>query len=105
MLRRARRAPRRPARLPDSRGRWRLRKLQRVERKRLAGNRKIDARSCRDQDEHPGIGTALVQLPGRMQVTRSIGEHRRRARAIADCMTKGLELASELRIRTNICEH
>src|SRR5438105_3135476 len=29
----------------------RLRELQRVERKRLARNRKIDARSCRDQDE------------------------------------------------------
>ena len=82
----------------------RLGELQRAEREHFAGNWQIGARRRRDQHEHAGVRSALVQLSGRVQIPRSVAEHGGRLRAIAHGVSKCAELFGELGVRTEIGE-
>ena len=54
----------------------RLRRFQHRERERLIGNREVLVRFGDDDDEDAVVRAAFVQLPGRVQIARTIAEHR-----------------------------
>ena len=61
----------------------RLRQLEDAEGERLAGYRHVGARRGEDQED-ARVRAALVQLPGGVQVARTVAEHRGAAGAPAD---------------------
>src|SRR5207237_10587587 len=72
-----------------------LRELERAERERLAGDRQVGPRRGRDEDEYAAVRPAFMELPGRMEVPRSVAEHGRGARRVADRSAQRLERGIE----------
>src|SRR5207249_6639858 len=79
-----------------------LRKLECSERESLARNRDVDAWRRGDEHEHACVGTAFVELTGRVEISRAISEHRRGTRAIANGVAKRVELIGQLWIGTDV---
>src|SRR5579864_806245 len=82
----------------------RLRQFERPEGKRLARNRDVLPRRRGQDEEDAGVRSTLVQLPGRVQIARSIAEHRRRTRPVANGATKRLELVEQLTVGAKVRE-
>src|SRR5712691_7862278 len=82
----------------------RLRELQGAKRKDLAGNGHVLTRCCRNQQEDTAVLSPFVQLTCRMEIPGSVAEHRRHSDAVADRMTKRLQLFRQPRVRSEIRE-
>src|SRR5262245_4647457 len=81
-----------------------LRELERPERKRLPGDRRVDARLGGNQQKDAGVWPAFVKLSGRVQISRTVAEHRRGARPIADRHAKPEQLVGDCLLRTDVRE-
>src|SRR5207247_2703456 len=82
----------------------RLSELQRPKREHLSRNRQIPMRGRRQQHEHAGIRSPLVELTGRVQIPRTVPEQGGRMRALSNAETKCVQLIRKLLIRSDVGE-
>ena|SRR5437762_598938 len=65
----------------------RLGHFEHAERVRRVRHREVALGGCRDDDEHTVVCSALVKLTGRVEISRSVAQHRRAASLHGDAVT------------------
>ena len=82
----------------------RLGLLQDAERESLAGNLEILHVVPHDLKENTGVGAALVQLAGRVQIARSVADGGGDPMLVADCEPDAVQGAIMLLVGGNVGE-
>ena len=83
----------------------RLGHFEYAERVRRVRHREVALDGCRDDDEHAVVRSALVKLTGRVEISRSVAQHRRAALLHRDAVTDIAENRVQHRIiRRNVRE-
>src|SRR5690606_29287134 len=82
-----------------------LRITQSIESVGGAGNRRVSNGIIRNQNEHPGVWSALVELSRGVQVARAKSEHSRHQVAIMQHEAQGLEFLLQRGVTWQIGEY